>query len=247
MSIPDLLAEALRRDPARPLLTFYDQASGERVELSRATTANWVAKTANMLQDSLAATTGTTVAIDLPVHWERAVWMLAAWEVGCLVVPGPLSGRSFDVAVVGPDSLGGDLPRADEIVALSLRPLGARFATELPSGVIDYNAEVLGHGDRFMPYDRPTPDTAAAVIHGEERDHATCVEAARRRAESWDPAFQPRVLTGGLVDAGDSIEILLGALAADGSVVLVANPQPDRLAALRTDEQVTVVDSLQQG
>ena len=40
-----LLADALRADPGRPLITFYDDATGERVELSVATFGNWVAKT----------------------------------------------------------------------------------------------------------------------------------------------------------------------------------------------------------
>jgi len=243
VSIPDLLAEALRRDPARPLLTFYDHATGERVELSTATTANWVAKTANMLQDSLAAASGTTVSIDLPVHWERAVWMLAAWEVGCVVLPGPAGEQTCDIAVVGPDALDGDLPDADEIVALSLRPLGARFASELPAGVVDYNAEVLGHGDHFTPYDRPGAETKALVVDGNERDHGACVEAARRRAAGWQQP-QPRVLTGGTAGVEDAVEILLAALAADGSVVLAANPRADRLASLRADEQINVVDAL---
>ena len=39
--------------PARPLVTFYDDATGERVELSVATYANWVAKTAGLAQDEL--------------------------------------------------------------------------------------------------------------------------------------------------------------------------------------------------
>ena len=38
-----------RRDPGRPLVTWYDDATGERVELSVATYANWVAKTASLL------------------------------------------------------------------------------------------------------------------------------------------------------------------------------------------------------
>ena len=42
----DLLRSALAADPGRPLVTFYDDATGERVELSVATFANWVAKTA---------------------------------------------------------------------------------------------------------------------------------------------------------------------------------------------------------
>ncbi|PBC79521.1 uncharacterized protein (TIGR03089 family) [Streptomyces sp. TLI_235] len=42
-------------DPSRPLITFYDDSTGERVELSAKTFDNWVAKTANLLQDELNA------------------------------------------------------------------------------------------------------------------------------------------------------------------------------------------------
>ena len=44
----EVLAAQLRRDPGRPLLTFYDHATDERVELSVTTYANWVAKTASV-------------------------------------------------------------------------------------------------------------------------------------------------------------------------------------------------------
>ena len=44
-----MLTASLRRDGTRPLLTWYDDASGERIELSVATAANWAAKTANLL------------------------------------------------------------------------------------------------------------------------------------------------------------------------------------------------------
>ncbi|MCU0266884.1 MAG: TIGR03089 family protein, partial [Actinomycetia bacterium] len=64
-----LLADTLHRDPARPLLTHYDDATGERVELSVATTANWVAKTANLLADELDVGPGAVVALALPRHW----------------------------------------------------------------------------------------------------------------------------------------------------------------------------------
>ena len=46
-TFPVLLAELLRADAGRPLVTFYDDATGERVELSVATYANWVAKTSS--------------------------------------------------------------------------------------------------------------------------------------------------------------------------------------------------------
>jgi hypothetical protein len=46
------------RDPVRPLVTHYDDATGERVELSATTLENWVSKTANLLQDELGRTAG---------------------------------------------------------------------------------------------------------------------------------------------------------------------------------------------
>ena len=51
-----------RRDPTRPLLTWYDDATGERTELSGATLANWVAKTANLLVDGLGLGPGDRAA-----------------------------------------------------------------------------------------------------------------------------------------------------------------------------------------
>ena len=45
----ELLATELRRNPGRPLLTYYGEATGERVELSVTTYANWVAKVASLL------------------------------------------------------------------------------------------------------------------------------------------------------------------------------------------------------
>ncbi len=43
----DVLTRQLRADSGRPLVTFYDDATGERVELSVTTYANWVAKAAS--------------------------------------------------------------------------------------------------------------------------------------------------------------------------------------------------------
>ena len=60
-------------DPSQPLLTYYDMATGERVELSSTTTANWVAKTSNFLVDDLDAEPGTRIRIGLPSHWLTAV------------------------------------------------------------------------------------------------------------------------------------------------------------------------------
>ena len=61
----DLLAAAVRRNASAPLITHYDDATGERVELSATTLANWVAKTANLLQDEFDVGPGSTVAVAL--------------------------------------------------------------------------------------------------------------------------------------------------------------------------------------
>ena len=86
MSAPDaLLAAALLRDPAGPLLTYYDDATGERTELSATSLANWVAKTANLLRDDLGTAPGDRVAVLLPAHWQAAAILLGAWTAAAVV------------------------------------------------------------------------------------------------------------------------------------------------------------------
>ena len=149
---PDLLDRALRADPARPLLTFYDDATDERTELSVATFANWVAKTANLLQDDLGAGPGATLSLDLPPHWQAAVWLQSAWMLGLQVVP---PAAAAEIAVIGYD---GRAPAgAGDVVALGLGPLGLpRRDAAPPAGTtLDFDREVHGHGDRFVPAERP--------------------------------------------------------------------------------------------
>jgi len=81
----DLLDQQLRRDGARPLLTWYDDSTGERIELSVATAANWAAKTANLLVDEHGLGAGDAVALDPPAHWLTAVVVLGAWTAGIAV------------------------------------------------------------------------------------------------------------------------------------------------------------------
>ncbi|COV98655.1 TIGR03089 family protein [Mycobacterium tuberculosis] len=50
-----ILDPMLRADPVGPRITYYDDATGERIELSAVTLANWAAKTGNLLRDELAA------------------------------------------------------------------------------------------------------------------------------------------------------------------------------------------------
>ncbi|MFM7212897.1 MAG: TIGR03089 family protein, partial [Actinomycetota bacterium] len=63
-----MLQARARRVPAAPLVTYYDLATGERIELSAASVENSVAKTAGLLRDELDVQPGDTVAVRLPLH-----------------------------------------------------------------------------------------------------------------------------------------------------------------------------------
>ncbi|MGW5864900.1 TIGR03089 family protein [Streptomyces sp. NPDC055239] len=216
----DLLRSALAADPGRPLITFYDDATGERVELSVATFANWVAKTANLLQGDLAAEPGDRLALLLPAHWQTAVWLLACSSVGVVAdVGGDPAGA--DLVVSGPESLDAARVCSGERVALALRPLGGRFP-QAPDGFADYAVEVPSQGDRFVPYAPVDPDEPAlAVAGGDELTGAQLVERARADADALGLAPGSRLLSGLSYDTWEGLSSgLYAPLAAGGSVVL---------------------------
>src|SRR4051794_20297422 len=102
-TFPALLADLLRTDPGRPLVTFYDDATGERVELSVATYANWVAKTSSLFVEEFDLERGDTVFIDLPTHWLAPIFLGAAWNAGLAVTFDREA--EADLTVCGPDGL----------------------------------------------------------------------------------------------------------------------------------------------
>lgn len=240
----DLLSSALAADPARPLVTFYDDATGERVELSVATFANWVAKTANLLQGDLAAAPGDRVALLLPAHWQTAVWLLACASAGVVAdVDGDPA--AADVVVSGPDTLDAARACKGERVALALRPLGGRFP-QPPPGFADYAAEVPGQGDRFAPPAPVDPDDPALIVAGREFSGAEVVErAAAEAAELGLTGPGARILSGLPYDTWEGLNAgLYGPLAAGGSVVLCRHLEragEDTVAARIESERVSVV------
>ncbi|MFE0177473.1 TIGR03089 family protein [Streptomyces sp. NPDC059002] len=238
----DLLRSALASDPGRPLITFYDDATGERVELSVATFANWVAKTANLLQGDLAAEPGDRVAVLLPAHWQTAVWLLACSSVGVVADVGG-DPASADLVVSGPDSLDAARACSGERVALALRPLGGRFP-QVPGGFADYAVEVPSQGDRFAPYAPVDPDEVALVVDGVELTGAELVSRARADAGRLGIGPGARVLSGLSYDTWDGLSGgLYAALAGGGSVVLcrhLGQLAEEGLEKRMSDERVTV-------
>ncbi|MFJ5220589.1 TIGR03089 family protein [Streptomyces sp. NPDC088354] len=231
----DLLRSALAADPARPLVTFYDDATGERVELSVATFGNWVAKTANLIQDELGAQPGDRAALLLPAHWQTAVWLLACFSTGVVAVPGG-DPAGADFVVSGPETLEAALACPGERVALALRPLGARFP-QPPAGFADYAVEVPTQGDRFTPYAPVDPGAPALELPGgEELTGTGVVERAAASAASLGLTAGSRLLSGRPYGDWDGLAAgLLAPLAAGGSVVLCRHL--DRLAASDLDKR----------
>lgn len=237
----DLLRSALATDPARPLVTYYDDATGERVELSVATFANWVAKTANLLQGELSAEPGDRLALLLPAHWQTAVWLLACSSVGVVADVGG-DPAAADLVVSGPDGLDAARACSGERVALALRPLGGRFP-EAPQGFADYAVEVPSQGDRFAPYAPVDPDEPALAVGGLELTGAELVERARADAAELGLAPGSRLLSDRPYGTWDGLSAgLYAPLAAGGSVVLCRHLDrlgEDGLAKRIESERVT--------
>jgi uncharacterized protein (TIGR03089 family) len=235
-TFPAVLAALLRTDAARPLVTFYDDATGERVELSVATYANWVAKTAALVQDELDLERGAVVLLDLPTHWLGPVWLGAAWSLGLVVTDDATRVADADLVVCGPEGVEGYAAAAvrGTVVAVSLRPLGGPFTEPLPADVVDYGAVVLGQPDVFVAFDPPLADDRAwrdgsgAATQGEllaEASRSTVVTRGGRLLTDVNPCTR----------AG--LDTLLAALVQGASTVWVRHPDETAWSARAEQER----------
>lgn len=208
------------RDPAQPLLTLYD--GDARVELSGATTANWVAKSANLLVDALDQP--ARVGLLLPLHWHTVVLLLAGVTTGATVA---LGSRPSDLAgcdaafVLGEQAAAVLAEGVDEVLALSDHPLGLP-PTGLPPLVTAYSSEVPTYADH---YGGPRPDPAAVEVAGSPVRPLAGFTADDRLLTSLAPADP----------AGAAV--LLGALTAGAGVVLLRGGDAAAIAAV---ERVTL-------
>lgn len=208
--IPALLT-SWTEGPAAAVLTWYGPES-ERVELTGRVLANWVTKATNLLQQEADVEAGSTVGLDLPVHWRTLVWALAAWNCGAEVVL-PEWSDGVDVQVSATPSAG-DAPLT---IAIAL-PALARQVEQLPAGAIDGAAELMSQPDVLILAPDWQPDARAleAIRHSELADpHAL-----------WSAAAEGRILL-----TADSARQALPAAAATwlsgGSVILVGDHDAD--------------------
>jgi uncharacterized protein (TIGR03089 family) len=234
----ELLRGTLSRDPGRPLLTWYGDGTGERVELSVATYANWVAKAASLLVDEHDLERGDVLLVDLPSHWLGPVFLGAAWTAG-LAIAFPSSGATPDAVVCGPASLATWAPRADDltVLACSLLPMGVRFAEPLPPGVHDVGVEVWGQPDAFTPYD-PPDGSDVALVDGPVTQ-AELFASAGAAGSSDNSTGGDRLLSTANPASPPGVAALSRPLVSGGSLVLVTVADPAGLDAIAEAERVT--------
>ena len=237
-TVPDLLATLVRTDASRPLVTFYDDATGERVELSVATFANWVAKTASLALDELDVEPGELVLVDLPPHWLGAVWLAAAWTAGYCVTTDPAAVECAGMVVCGPAAVERCAAAAARVpvVALSLRPLGGRFTDPLPDGMTDYGAVVLAQPDSFVPVAPPGPESPAWQEDGQTSSQQQLLSEA---GADPVPAQGGRVLTDVNPCSRDGAVLLASLLVRSAGAVLVANPDEQSWQRRMAQERAT--------
>jgi uncharacterized protein (TIGR03089 family) len=241
-TVADLIADRARHEGHQPLLTFYDDVTGARTELSYATLDNWAAKTANLLAEEYDVGAGATVALDVDGHWTAVAIMLACWKLGAVPHPRPSSGplvssttgeaalvccheRCIDRYPEGAVLVVGDGLAAEPVTDVATRDGLLLLGAEVHAFADDYDGEVAP----------ATPATATD-------DHASLLA----RAAAWRAVMGdgPRVGLAVPADHPRVVDLLAGVLLAHGSLVVdrpaTGRPRWDRWST----ERVSVVVGL---
>ena len=223
-----LFADLVTAAPSRPFVTYYDEASGERTELSVKSLANWVAKTHFLLTDELGLGVGDTAAIALPPHWISAPVLLGCLSAGLALQPD----GDGDVAFVTADSVG-SATGADVYAIASGMAAAVGFRDAPPTGTSDYVAAVRPQADAWGAVRMPAAPQDACLpglTRGEVVERAGGLAPGARvlTTRSW-------------ATPQDWIETLLAPLAAGGSVVYVHNCDDEAVLERRMTQERAAV------
>ena len=234
------LRDRTRRDPASPLLTYRDLATGERMELSAASLGNAVAKTAGLLRDELDVEPGDVVGVHLPLHWQRVVWLGACAATGAIFAP-DADPRACAVMVMDRAHVG-LAGTAREDVLVSLAPFGLPEGGPVPAGVTDAAVAMRAHPDVFTPWAEPAAGdpllTGGGARPGDVLTQGDVMAAAAEELTRRGVASGGRFA---LLEQDPLADILglAGPLACAGAVVIVARPDAGDLAETLREEGVS--------
>jgi uncharacterized protein (TIGR03089 family) len=222
-------AQLLAAEPSRPFVTYYDEASGERSELSAKSLANWVAKTHHLLGDELGLGPGDTASVAVPAHWISVPVLLGCLTAGLALTP---AGRA-DVAFVSPATL--DTADAADVFAVAPASAAVGFRDDVPAQALDYVAAVRPQEDKWPGVHMPAVPTDPC-LPGLSRG-----EVAERAASTGLPSGARVLTTRAWRSVEDWIETLLAPIAVGGSLVIVANGTDEDVVARRmAQERATV-------
>lgn len=241
-------------EPGAPWVTFYQPASGARVELSRATFDNWVAKAASMLSDECDVERGTEVLFDLQPHWLLPVWAWATWALGATVVLPDRSGTTAPDAEVCITDDPAVHHSAATVILSSRHPLGLPATQAAPGpgasgpgesgrwqdsqahpGVVDALADIRGYPDIWT---EPVPAVGEVLV----RDAAVSLSAddVLMQLLQAQPVLRAALLRTRPLDAATFTRALLGPAFHGSSLVIVDGGSPADIDAITTQERVDV-------
>lgn len=212
--VPRILNTLRTEQATSPALIWYGPES-ERVELSGKVLDNWVAKTSNYLAEELDAEPGTTVELDLPVHWKTLVWALGAWQAGCSIALSADSAAQVRATADKPAPRG----PAEIVAAVALPALAMSWPGTLPAETSDYAAEVRSFADTWAgPEYGGEPAVAVAGGPGTAGTPFNALPEAGRGAAGAQNVLAP-------AEAGTAriLGAALGVWSAGGTLVLTGD------------------------
>lgn len=218
-------------DRSQPFITWYEDTHGHRVELSLATLLNGVAKCSGLLRDEHDIQPGDTVALHLPMHWQRAVWLGACWSVRAIAAP-DYTGKA-QLAIVGQGAPSSEF--ALDVLEVDLSPLA------LPG---------RNHPDIFAPISTPELADPAMLLADETvLDAGEVMSVAQVLADAWRLGQGGRLMAvdpvpdahTGLGTAAGWLAALAVPLVVNGSVVIVADEDLALRASRAEIERVSAV------
>jgi uncharacterized protein (TIGR03089 family) len=224
------------------LITYYDDATGERAGLSASEVGRWSAATSALLVSRCGQGAGRQAAVLLPPHWQTAVILLGCWATGVEVSFRGWStagltpaGEPVDVSFVSQNRIGSwldDVPAAGYQFAVRLAS-----SSPTPPGYDDFESSVRPWLGTSFPPAQVDP-MGRATVTGETYGQYGALAAGV--AETRGLRRGDRVL----VDTAASeqpLVWLLAPLSVGASVVLCANLDRSRLDSRMAAERVTQI------
>lgn len=226
-------AELLATDASHPFVTYYDEASGERTELSAKSLANWVAKTHHLLIDELGLGVGDTALVALPAHWLSVPVLLGCLSAGLALTP---SGAA-DVAFGTPATLAQVQQRDAPPDAYAIAPDSAAtgFQGTPPDGLADYVAAVRPQADAWAGVEMPA-SADDPCLPGLTRGEAVSRAATAARAAGLSNGGR-MLTTRDWSGPDDWLDTVLAPLAVRGSVVFVRNCTDEAVLERRMSQE----------